>query len=410
MHPVNKTKSDIFIILVFLVVLCLPAITFVFGIPDSDKVGENRVLARRPAVPKNVAALRVFPKVFEDYFDDHFSFRKHFIRWNNIVEVLMLGVSPGLRKPVSHNASRENKHSHHQYFNGILTGENHWYYWAADGMIADYRGFNPFSRKELLHWKRVLEKRRSWLQDQGIAYMVVMVPEKHTIYPENLPSNIHPPKAPSRLDQLVRYMNKHSDLDVVDFRDTFFQAKQLYKYPLYNPTGTHWNDFGAFLAYRLMITTASGQIPCLKPLPLSSFSTETKTTNARPFLNLLGLRNMVYQETVELHPHRNRRAVTSYTSHPEAAARCEKDVVVSGENIIKETGDAGLPRAVVFHDSFVRHSLETFLSEHFERIEYYWWVEFDPDIILKARPDIVIEEYSERALLSLTLNDKLPND
>jgi len=407
MHSALKTKMSLFVVALFFIIICLPAVTFICGIPDSTLIGENRALAQWPMRPNTLAAVREFPKIFENYFNDHFNFRKHFTRWNNIVEVLWLKVSPGLRRPFNSGLPGQNRRPRVQYFNGIVTGKNSWYFWAPNGVIADYRGCNPFSENELEYFKLCLEKRRAWLNDRGIEYLFFIVPEKHTIYPEHLPSNIGQGKAASRLEQLTRYMSDRSDFPVIDLRDIFLRAKQEYRYPIYDPTGTHWNNLGAFIAYQAILEQLAKKKSSLTPLPLSSFSIEAKTTTARPFLFLLGLRDRVYQETVTLHPERERKSVIRHAPSANATARSEVNSYVPGENIIMETGDSRLPRAVVFHDSFMRESLDALLSEHFERVEYYWGVEFNQDIIQRAQPDIVIEEYAERVLLDYLPTDEL---
>jgi hypothetical protein len=63
-----------------------------------------------------------------------------------------------------------------------------------------------------------------------------------------------------------------------------------------------------------------------------------------------------------------------------------------------ERADPGLPRAVVFHDSFIGHLVPT-LSEHFRRVVYATTYEFDRTLLEWERPDVVIQEVVERFLL-----------
>ena len=64
-----------------------------------------------------------------------------------------------------------------------------------------------------------------------------------------------------------------------------------------------------------------------------------------------------------------------------------------------ETGHPTLPRAVIFHDSFAL-SLVRFLSEHFSRVAYSWQDTFDPVVIERERPQVVIQEHVERSLMA----------
>ena len=59
--------------------------------------------------------------------------------------------------------------------------------------------------------------------------------------------------------------------------------------------------------------------------------------------------------------------------------------------------NAGLPRAVVYRDSFA-NNLVAMLSEHFSHALYLWTYDFHPQVIERERPDVVILEMGERAL------------
>jgi hypothetical protein len=69
-----------------------------------------------------------------------------------------------------------------------------------------------------------------------------------------------------------------------------------------------------------------------------------------------------------------------------------------------ECDDPRLPRAVMFHDSFVVAMLP-FLSEHFRRIAYVWDPDFHPDVVEREQPEIVLHELVERWLGLVTPHD-----
>jgi len=60
--------------------------------------------------------------------------------------------------------------------------------------------------------------------------------------------------------------------------------------------------------------------------------------------------------------------------------------------------DPSLSRAIVFQDSF-GEALRPFLSERFQRVVYSWQVVFDPGMIERERPAVVIHEMVERTLM-----------
>ena len=62
-----------------------------------------------------------------------------------------------------------------------------------------------------------------------------------------------------------------------------------------------------------------------------------------------------------------------------------------------ENQDLSLPRAVMFRDSFTT-KLVPLLSEHFARIVYIREHAMKADMILKEKPDLVIEQILERLI------------
>ena len=70
-----------------------------------------------------------------------------------------------------------------------------------------------------------------------------------------------------------------------------------------------------------------------------------------------------------------------------------------GDDILYEHPDDRLPRAVMFRDSFATWLIPLF-SENFSRILFSWQYTFDHDLVERERPDIVIQEMVERALMA----------
>ena len=57
----------------------------------------------------------------------------------------------------------------------------------------------------------------------------------------------------------------------------------------------------------------------------------------------------------------------------------------------------GLPRAVVFRDSF-SNALIPYLSENFRRVLFVWTRDVEAKYVLREKPDIVIQEIAGRLL------------
>src|SRR5207249_4855988 len=126
----------------------------------------------------------------------------------------------------------------------VILGRSGWLFFAGDEALASYRAVQPFTEVELAAWQRRIETRRDWLAERGICYLVVIAPNKETIYPEFMPESLNRVRPVTRLDQLVAHLRAHSSVAVVDPRDALRTAKA--GGILYLRTDTHWNDVGAW--------------------------------------------------------------------------------------------------------------------------------------------------------------------
>jgi len=219
-----------------------------------------------------------------------------------------------------------------------------------------------------------------------------MVPNKSTIYPEYLPSGLHQIRPQSRLDQLLDYLRTRSTFRILDLRPALVAAKSGGR--LYHKTDSHWNDAGAFVAYRQILRELGRIYPVLHPRPLSDFFVKNETTPGGDLAIMLGFPDILKEEQVILEPRTGPRAVIS-----EPSRKISPWVMRSAT----ESPVAAPLKVLMLRDSF-GHELMNFLSEHFARIVYHWDVRFifDTSLIEREKPDIVIEEMVERFLLGST--------
>ena len=118
---------------------------------------------------------------------------------------------------------------------------------------SDYRYTDPFAQAELraAGAPALRSSASDWLAARGAAYLFVVAPDKETIYPRVHAGRVLTRVGPrSRLDQLVAYLapRTHGTLISSTCGTRCWRARQHER--LYHKTDTHWNDRGAFLAYR----------------------------------------------------------------------------------------------------------------------------------------------------------------
>lgn len=269
----------------------------------------------------------------------------------------------------------------------VILGRDGWLYYADDSALDDYISASPMSAADLSGWRDAIVHTRDALRAMGIAYVFMIAPDKHVIYPEHLPPTIHQIGHQSRLEQLTDYLRQTTDVAVVDVRTPLLEAKAHEQ--VYFLTDTHWNDTGAYIAYKTVLGAAARQIPSLAPLPPSAFKSVTAEEPGGDITEMLGIRNDVREKTTHLLP----------VADPQITVVEPTDMSAGFEvgEVITTLPDQQLPRLLMIRDSFGSGMIR-FLSAHFSRAVYLWRPDVDMDEVRKARPTLVIQEIVGRRL------------
>jgi hypothetical protein len=353
------------LVVLFLVILTLPLGINLTGKDGADVGAENRELA--PFSWRHIDA----------WFEDHFGLRATLVRWYGETRVFLLDVSP---TP------------------SVLKGREGFYYYADDQAIEDYVSEDPFTTRGLANWREALVRARDWLQVRGIAYVFLVAPDKHVIYPEYMPPGLRRIGPVSRTDQFYGSMTGLGFL--VDVRPPLLQAKARER--LFQKTDTHWNDRGAFVAYTAIIEAVGAQVPAVQP-PWSraDFDAVARETQGKDLAGMMGLTRVLKEEDLLLVPRRTRQ---SRVVEPRGAEPTAEE-----GRLVTEIPGSSLPRAVIFRDSFTSR-LVPFLSEHFSRAVYLWQNDFDATAVESEHPDVVLQEIVGRHLYNFIPSPELvPN-
>jgi hypothetical protein len=363
---VRKLEAS-FLLIVFLTFLCLPLLGVIFHL-DAAPIWENRRLAPFPAVSARPRDILNFPVKYAYYFKDHFAFRGRLVQAQAVLRVRWLRTSSSP---------------------SVILGKDGWLFYSGE-QLADYYGATrPFSDDEMARWLRVMEANSDWLKQRGIKFYFVIVPEKQTIYPEYMPDNLVPVRPHSRLDQLIEYFKAHSSLEIMDLRPALWEEKARHR--LYSRTNSHWNELGAFVFYQAMIRKISKSFPALHPLSESDFSLVTEYGTNEDLTGLLGLNGLVSEEKLSLN-----------LRQPSTVSGLGKISRPSGGQMywaVTEKNEPGLPRLILFHDSFGDWLVE-FLAENFGHAMYVYPQRMNSKLVESEAPDVVVVEMCERFLMT----------
>lgn len=413
MHDRNYVRRvlDWMVAAGFVIALFAPVSDSIFGFDSSPVLSENR--SKNPFPPATL--LRDDPRAYagqvEAYFDDRLGLRKFLIRHYNYLIVKVFGSSPrGLYDIPDAGGGGPVRET----MNNVLVGRDGWLFLAGydNRIVADFRGIVPLTGEELAAWKRRLEERQAWLAARGIAYLFVIVPDKQSVYPEFMPSQLARVSQNPRRIQLTEYLRRETTIPVLDLTPALLAAKKSTPQDLYFKTDTHWNDLGAHAAYTEIVRTLALEFPRLSPKPMAAFSLHKKQVQGQDLARFLALADTYGEPKYALTP--NQPRIAKRTANGILAASAKRPAIY--QPFAMETGIKALPRAMMLRDSFTT-ALEPFLSEHFEYIAYYWprfghggQDAFTAPPVEAARPDVLIEEWVERDLLfQIPRNEILPN-
>jgi hypothetical protein len=377
---ISYIRSGVFVLIIF---------GFMLGAivcwADKSKLSllEHRTLAAFPHLRLNTASIRAFPAQFEAFFSDRFPLRFQMVALTNLVKWKALDVS-GSDK--------------------VLVGKNDWLFYL-DGGNAEFLRRENLAPDKLNLFVNTFERRRDWLAQHNIKYLLVFVPCKCEVYRENVPNQYKPMHNDSMQDQLITALRKRSQVEVVDLRKDLRAAKKVLGMPLYLQTDSHWNELGAFVAYQTLIKPLSKHFPVIKPLSWDDVDLSVRNQVGGDLSGMLGLRQQTTDPAVNV-----KNVFQRWTFSCNPLVPNFNNPTQFFQPFATEVYGSGLPRAYFIRDSFTIN-MQPYLSQHFSRAFYHWNYfrnpddDFLADEILNENPDIVVQEMAE----NLIARDVMPN-
>lgn len=370
-------------VIVFVALLLAPLADLVVR-PGADRstLAEMRQPAALPEIPKHLAEWSDFADRFEAWHNDHFGLRDKLMRWHNWLKIFAFKTSPSPR---------------------VVIGRDQWVFSATERQIDVWRGAAPLTEEELEAWRRALESRRNYLAARGITFLFALTPSKPEIYPEFLPSRLRK-AGPTRVEQLVAYLEQHSDVRVLDLRPALLEEKKRDQPGDYTyfPLGVHWNQRGALAATRAIVERLAPALPAVATVRDEPVSFVTVDLAGDSWAQRLYLEDVLTQTT----------RIAQFADEPPRELRRLATPVL--RNVIIEQDDASLPRALVFHDSFAEY-MWPLLPRHFSHTRFVWKPELDLKLVESEHPDVVMQIFNDRVLVTLQAqeldadrNERLP--
>jgi len=271
-------------------------------------------------------------------------------------------------------------------FPTVLVNRDGWMIYLEDTNINDFQNSTGFTTEDADRVVEVISQCYRRAQEDGFTFLIVVAPNKETIYPNIVPDQIGKISKASRFDVLNTELLDRSLPGMLDLRGPLIQESA--KRQIYYKTDTHWNGYGAYIAYEEIIKALAQDYPVLVPYPEKFFRIkERPVKDVRDMAQSIGARYIV-ESPISANP-----ASSLYTTFGVASDQ---------KGIVAFTPDKDLPSLLMLHDSFGQ-TLIPFLSNNFEQVIYSnvstaSVIYIDKDKLSYINPDIVILEIVERNL------------
>ena len=275
-------------------------------------------------------------------------------------------------------------------FPNVLVGQDGWLIFTAEGSVDDYQNTLALPYEPTEEIRAGIIRLQARLAARGGTLLVVIVPNKPTVYPEIVPAEIGKFSETSRLDLLSAYLEQNlPETVLLDLRPILAEGRTVRD--VYYKTDTHWNDYGIYLAYQAILQKLSETRPELAPYPLEMFDLaegQPEVLDLAANTGSVSLR----EPLLTLKP-----KFEIPVTYRQLEGGSRKLYTAWGT-------EQNLPRLLMYHDSFGPR-LFNLLSMHFSNsvsVPHYsgrpiWstnWVD-------QQQPDVVIIEIAERYLHDL---------
>lgn len=375
--------DKIILLIIFGLAIYIPLFTSIFQTDQLSSSSEKRKLATLPPAPNSIKTLNKFPQAFNSYYSDHFGLREQYTA---------LYSSLLYQTQALHAINEVTFGQDGWMFLGDIEPGPHKY----DDPMGDAINKNLFSKEQLQNFAQSITAVKQWLKNRGVEYIFVIAPNKHSIYFDKMPSFISKQNEYSATDQLVAYLQKHTDVNVVDLRPALLEEKKNHQ--VYFKADTHWTHYGANAAQFEIMKKVQSLFPKqeVKPIFLQDdqFKILTKTNGDLANFTKIG-------------------KISEKLAIPVFNPGCtvKKDPSSQGTFInIFSCQSQGL-KAVIFGDSFLVF-LQNYISGYFKR-SIYIPTKINYNLLNKyinlEKPDIIIEEIVERKLPYIPTADFINN-
>lgn len=368
-----QLKVQDFILFVFFVITILSQLLyFIVNGHRSVLESEKRLTTSFPK--KDTISIRKYTIQLENYFNDQLQGQNKFTHLNN-----------KLRYSLFSELSTSKL---------VHFGENGWLFDISGTSKVVYENKNPYTINELKRITSLLQNRSNWLKKLGIKYYVVFPEMPHQFYNEYIGKKLIKYNPESQLNQVIKYLKVNSDISIIDINTSMQLAKKTSNKELYYKVDSHWNYYGAFIAYKAIIKHIQKDFKNLKnSIPENEINWNVLYNEEGDLARLVSLDHSLLRK--DYFP-----SNIKINTAKKIINKNTVGYIMSGPILTYESSDSLAPTMLMFRDSYA-NNLIPYFSWQFSRHTYVWSTLFYPKIILSEKPDIVITEMMESTISEL---------
>lgn len=355
------------VLILFIAILSVPMLDRKLHIFPLIISTEKRELAPRP-VYSNLKSLPDLVHAFDSYWSDNFGGRANLITLQSKIWVKLFRESP---------------------IPSVVIGKDGWSFYKSEAKndgpgINDLQGLVTLKKSDADIIYDNLGQIISKLESKGIRLIILVAPNKHTVYKEMLPPIYRSFNTTTRLDSLISTLPEN--INLVDVRDVLHDGKSIM--PTYQVTDSHWSSYGAFLAVQKL----KEEHPDISRTPLQLLSdydvVQESVSGEGDLVSMMSARG-IYKDISQLFKHK-------------------RDIITTSENFeflnYKYSGytikqkNQNLPTLLFTGDSFASY-MNPFLAPYFSNIYVTTYKQtglFEDELLDLIRPDVIIWEVAER--------------
>ncbi|MGN1188356.1 MAG: hypothetical protein ACI4R6_07670, partial [Lachnospiraceae bacterium] len=216
--------SYIIYIVAFLLISLIPLFTF----SDNQAAIGNETKADKPKLSDGT----LFTQKADEYFAQNFGFRNRLVYAGNAI------------KQAAFKTSGQSE---------VIIGEDGWLFYES--ALADYRGTNDMTQLELERAAVILKMMQDYVEYKGGQFIFFSAPNKMSVYGEYMPYYYMQSGRNGNYERLYSELVSLG-VNTVQLKN-ILSLEKLGGVQLYHKLDSHWNNYGAAVAYEAVAQALS---------------------------------------------------------------------------------------------------------------------------------------------------------